>query len=366
MYGGVTTPDELRRIADVADKYEVPMVKVTGGQRIDLLGVRKQDLPDDLARARDAVGPRLREGGAHRQDVRRHRLLPLRPRRLDRPRHRDGEGLGGAVHAGQGQGRRLRAARATAPRRPSRTSASSPSRAAGRSASAARPAATSARPTSSPRSRPVPRRCGSARSSSSTTARTPTTWSARTTSCRGSASSGSARSSSTRPSRRACCERFRIAKAAVDGPVARARRPVPPAPVHRPRRRRRGRRRRPARRSRPMSLLDACHIDDVPIGEGRAVTLDGPPGRPLPHRDRLVRARPRLPAPRRAAGRRPRRRLLRDLPAARAALRPRNGRRALHRATPWPSTASRSAASACSSRSARSPRPRPRLPPSAA
>ncbi|MBA3747885.1 MAG: NAD(P)/FAD-dependent oxidoreductase, partial [Solirubrobacterales bacterium] len=45
MYGGVTTPDELRRIADVADKYEVPLVKVTGGQRLDLLGVKKQDLP---------------------------------------------------------------------------------------------------------------------------------------------------------------------------------------------------------------------------------------------------------------------------------------------------------------------------------
>jgi nitrite reductase (NADH) large subunit len=46
MYGGVCTPDELRRIADVADKYEVPLVKVTGGQRLDLLGVRKQDLPE--------------------------------------------------------------------------------------------------------------------------------------------------------------------------------------------------------------------------------------------------------------------------------------------------------------------------------
>ncbi|MYN12560.1 FAD-dependent oxidoreductase [Pusillimonas sp. TS35] len=45
MWGGVTTPAQLRRIADVADKYKVPMVKVTGGQRIDLLGVRKQDLP---------------------------------------------------------------------------------------------------------------------------------------------------------------------------------------------------------------------------------------------------------------------------------------------------------------------------------
>ena len=45
MRGGVTTPSELRRIADVADKYKVPMVKVTGSQRIDLLGVKKEDLP---------------------------------------------------------------------------------------------------------------------------------------------------------------------------------------------------------------------------------------------------------------------------------------------------------------------------------
>ncbi|MCA1335994.1 nitrite reductase large subunit NirB [Pseudooceanicola marinus] len=45
MWGGITTPDELRAIADAADKYKVPTVKVTGGQRIDLLGVRKEDLP---------------------------------------------------------------------------------------------------------------------------------------------------------------------------------------------------------------------------------------------------------------------------------------------------------------------------------
>jgi nitrite reductase (NADH) large subunit len=43
--GGVTSADELRRIADVADKYQVPMVKITGSQRIDLLGVKKEDLP---------------------------------------------------------------------------------------------------------------------------------------------------------------------------------------------------------------------------------------------------------------------------------------------------------------------------------
>ncbi|MFG5383766.1 nitrite reductase large subunit NirB [Yoonia sp. R2-816] len=45
MWGGITTPDELRAIADAADKYAVPTVKVTGGQRIDLLGVRSEDLP---------------------------------------------------------------------------------------------------------------------------------------------------------------------------------------------------------------------------------------------------------------------------------------------------------------------------------
>ncbi|HYG75938.1 MAG TPA: nitrite reductase large subunit NirB [Planctomycetota bacterium] len=45
IYGGVTSPEELRRIADVAIKYKVPMVKITGGQRIDLLGVKKEDLP---------------------------------------------------------------------------------------------------------------------------------------------------------------------------------------------------------------------------------------------------------------------------------------------------------------------------------
>ncbi|MEN3322002.1 MAG: nitrite reductase large subunit [Mycobacterium sp.] len=45
MKGGVTNPWQLRRIADVADKYAIPMIKLTGGQRIDLLGVRKEDLP---------------------------------------------------------------------------------------------------------------------------------------------------------------------------------------------------------------------------------------------------------------------------------------------------------------------------------
>ncbi|MEM9869800.1 MAG: nitrite reductase large subunit NirB [Pseudomonadota bacterium] len=45
MWGGITNPTELRAIADAADKYNVPTVKVTGGQRIDLLGVNGEDLP---------------------------------------------------------------------------------------------------------------------------------------------------------------------------------------------------------------------------------------------------------------------------------------------------------------------------------
>jgi nitrite reductase (NADH) large subunit len=45
MWGGETNASELRRIADVVDKFKIPTVKVTGGQRIDLLGVKKEDLP---------------------------------------------------------------------------------------------------------------------------------------------------------------------------------------------------------------------------------------------------------------------------------------------------------------------------------
>ncbi|MEZ5841114.1 MAG: nitrite reductase large subunit NirB [Hyphomicrobiales bacterium] len=54
MWGGITTPNELRAIADVADKFAIPTVKMTGGQRVDLLGVKKEDLPAiwaDLSRA---------------------------------------------------------------------------------------------------------------------------------------------------------------------------------------------------------------------------------------------------------------------------------------------------------------------------
>lgn len=45
MYGGVTTAADLKKIAEVAEKYHVPLVKLTGGQRIGLFGVKKEDLP---------------------------------------------------------------------------------------------------------------------------------------------------------------------------------------------------------------------------------------------------------------------------------------------------------------------------------
>ncbi|MEP0323782.1 nitrite reductase large subunit NirB [Bauldia litoralis] len=54
MWGGQTSSAELRAIADVVDKFDIPSVKVTGGQRIDMLGIRKEDLPavwSDLGKA---------------------------------------------------------------------------------------------------------------------------------------------------------------------------------------------------------------------------------------------------------------------------------------------------------------------------
>jgi nitrite reductase (NADH) large subunit len=54
IWGGETTPAQLRAIAEIAEKYAVPTVHITGGQRIDLLGLKKETLPliwGDLSRA---------------------------------------------------------------------------------------------------------------------------------------------------------------------------------------------------------------------------------------------------------------------------------------------------------------------------
>ncbi|WP_086349739.1 nitrite reductase large subunit NirB [Candidatus Enterococcus clewellii] len=45
MRGGKTDPQQLMLIAKVAEKYDVPMVKITGSQRIGLFGVKKEDMP---------------------------------------------------------------------------------------------------------------------------------------------------------------------------------------------------------------------------------------------------------------------------------------------------------------------------------
>ena len=76
--GGVTSAAQLRRIADVADKYQVPMVKLTGGQRIDLLGIKKRRPAQSLAGFGYAVRVRLLEVVSDVQDVRGDGLLPVR------------------------------------------------------------------------------------------------------------------------------------------------------------------------------------------------------------------------------------------------------------------------------------------------
>jgi nitrite reductase (NADH) large subunit len=65
MWGGLTSASELRAIADIVDKFNVPTVKVTGGQRIDMLGIKKEDLPAvwaDLSRAGMVSGAAYAKG----------------------------------------------------------------------------------------------------------------------------------------------------------------------------------------------------------------------------------------------------------------------------------------------------------------
>ncbi|WP_180898142.1 nitrite reductase large subunit NirB [Martelella soudanensis] len=65
MWGGVTSSKELRAIADVVDKFDIPTVKCTGGQRIDMLGIKKEDLPAvwaDLGKAGFVSGQAYAKG----------------------------------------------------------------------------------------------------------------------------------------------------------------------------------------------------------------------------------------------------------------------------------------------------------------
>ncbi|WP_297421896.1 NAD(P)/FAD-dependent oxidoreductase [Clostridium sp.] len=44
LTAGIVTPDILRNIADVAEKYNAAAIKVTGAQRIALVGLKEEDL----------------------------------------------------------------------------------------------------------------------------------------------------------------------------------------------------------------------------------------------------------------------------------------------------------------------------------
>jgi len=68
MWGGITNSTELRAIADVVDKYQIPTVKMTGGQRVDLLGVKKEDLPGVWRDLREKGG--LQSGHAYGKALR--------------------------------------------------------------------------------------------------------------------------------------------------------------------------------------------------------------------------------------------------------------------------------------------------------
>ena len=108
MRGGVTTPEQLRRIADVAEKYDG-----ADGQADRRPADRPARHPEGgparrLGRPRHAVGLRVRQVVPHREDLRRSGVLPVRHRRLDQARHRDRDPDAGHGEPGQDEAGRLR------------------------------------------------------------------------------------------------------------------------------------------------------------------------------------------------------------------------------------------------------------------
>ncbi len=75
--GGITNSAQLRRIADVVDKYHVPLVKLTGGQRIDLLGLKKRRSAEGVAGSRHAFGLRVSQDPSHVQALRGDGIQPV-------------------------------------------------------------------------------------------------------------------------------------------------------------------------------------------------------------------------------------------------------------------------------------------------
>ena len=98
--------DQLRRIADVADKHDDPDDQAHR-RAADRPARRAQgEAAGGLGRPRHALGLGLRQELPHREDLRRHRLLPLRPRRLHQARHRHRGALQGHREPGEDEARR--------------------------------------------------------------------------------------------------------------------------------------------------------------------------------------------------------------------------------------------------------------------
>ncbi len=111
MWGGMTSAKELRAIADVVEKFKIPAVKCTGGQRIDMLGVKKEDLPAVWA---DLNKAGMVSGAAYAKGLRTVKtcvgigLVSLRHAGFDRPRYQTREVPLGLLDAGKVEARRLR------------------------------------------------------------------------------------------------------------------------------------------------------------------------------------------------------------------------------------------------------------------
>ena len=129
MWGGITTPGELRAIADAAEKYNVPTVKVTGGQRLDLAGRQGRGPARDLEADLNAAG--LVSGHAYSKGLRTVKTCVGTDHcRFGTQDSAPGLGIKlekgplGLLDAAQGQDRRSPAVPGTAPRRRARMSAS--------------------------------------------------------------------------------------------------------------------------------------------------------------------------------------------------------------------------------------------------
>ena len=276
----------------------------------------------DLGGARHALRPRLRQGGADGQDVRRHRLLPLRPRRRDGRRDRARARDGGPLHAAQGQvrGHRLPAQLRRGLRQGHRARrgrgrlGALRRRRRGRDRAQGRPAGD--------RRRPPTRRSGSRSPSCSTTASPRSTSSAPTPTSSASGiepvRDGRARRtwtscSSATGSPRPPPTPTRGASATTPSTRSSSRSSTPSPLVGPPRR---------LVTASPTTWTLVGRVEDIPLLEGRSTSVDGRRIAIFRLLGRPGRDRRPLPARRRPAGRRDRRRLVRHLPAARAPLRP--------------------------------------------